>query len=97
MLPYTMRKAILLRGALLQWAPQIFDDRKMASMDREMVLQFLTKWRYKHGIRSMEAVIRMSALGDEVRFNRSCLPPEAQLFMHIHEDSYQPLQSVVAK
>ena len=46
MLPYTMRKAILLRGVLLQWAPQIFDNRKMASMDEEMVLQFLTKWRY---------------------------------------------------
>ena len=25
----------------------------------------------------------VSALGDEVRFNRSCLPPEAQLAMHI--------------
>jgi hypothetical protein len=91
MLPYTMRKAILLRGVLLQWAPQIFDNRKMASMDEEMVLQFLTKWRYKHGIRSIEAIIRMSALGDEVRFNRSCLPPEAQLFMHIDKGSYQPL------
>jgi hypothetical protein len=87
MLPYTMRKAILLRGVLLQWAPQIFDNRKTADMDREMVLQFLTKWRYKHGIRSIEAIIRMSALGDEVRFNRSCLPPEAQLFMHIYKDS----------
>lgn len=97
MLPYTMRKAILLRGVLLQWAPQIFDNRKMADMDKEMVLQFLTKWRYKHGIRSMEAIIRMSALGDEVRFNRSCLPPEAQLFMHIEKRSYQPLQSAAAK
>jgi hypothetical protein len=94
MLPYTMRKAILLRGVLLQWAPQIFDSRKkMASMDREMVLQFLTKWRYKHGIRSIEAIIRMSALGDEVRFNRSCLPPEAQLFMHIDK----PLPPAAAK
>ena len=89
-LPYTMRKAILLRGALDQWVPQIFDSRKRARMDEELVEQFLTVWRYKHGVRSIEAIIRMSALGDEVRFSKSCLPPEAQLFMHIHKDSYRP-------
>lgn len=87
-LPYTMRKAILLRGALDQWLPQIFDSRKRARMDEELVEQFLTVWRYKHGVRSIEAIIRMSALGDGVRFSKSCLPPEAQLFMHIHKDSY---------
>jgi hypothetical protein len=87
--PYTMRKAILLRGALDQWAPQIFDSRKRASMDDELIARFLTKWRYKHGIRSMEAIIRMSALGDGVRFSKSCLPPDEQLFMHIHEHSYR--------
>jgi hypothetical protein len=87
--PYTMRKAILLRGALTQWAPQIFDSRKRASMDDELIGRFLTKWRYKHGIRSMEAIIRMSALSDGVRFSKSCLPPDEQLFMHIHEHSYR--------
>jgi hypothetical protein len=88
-LPYTMRKAILLRGALTQWAPQIFDSRNRATMDDELIARFLTKWRYKHGIRSMEAIIRMSALGDGVRFSKSCLPPDEQLFMHIHEHSYR--------
>jgi hypothetical protein len=88
-LPYTMRKAILLRGVLTQWAPQIFDSRQRASMDDELIARFLTKWRYKHGIRSMEAIIRMSALSDGVRFSKSCLPPDEQLFMHIHEHSYR--------
>jgi hypothetical protein len=88
-LPYTMRKAILLRGVLTQWAPQIFDSRKRASMDDELISRFLTKWRYKHGIRSMEAIIRMSALSDGVRFSKSCLPPDEQLFMHIHEHGYR--------
>jgi hypothetical protein len=87
--PYTMRKAILLRVALTQWAPQIFDSRKRASMDDELIKRFLTKWPYKHGIRSMEAIIRMSALSDEMRFSKSCLPPDEQLFMHIHEHSYR--------
>jgi hypothetical protein len=85
--PYTMRKAILLREVLIQWAPQIFDSRKRAGMDDELIVQFLTKWRYKHGIRSMEAIIRMSALGDGVRFSKSCLPPPEQLYMHIHKSS----------
>jgi hypothetical protein len=88
-LPYTMRKAILLRGALEQWVPQIFDSRKRARMDEELVEQFLTVWHYKHGVRSIEAIISMSALGDGVRFSKSCLPPEAQLFMHIHKGSYR--------
>jgi hypothetical protein len=87
--PYTMRKAILLRGALSQWAPQIFDSRNHISMDDELIEQFLTRWRYKHGIRSMEAIIRMSALSDGVRFSKSCLPPDEQLFMHIHKHSYR--------
>jgi hypothetical protein len=87
--PYTMRKAILLREVLIQWAPQIFDSRKKASMDEELIGQFLTKWRYKHGIRSMEAIVRMSALGDGMGFSKSSLPPQEQLFMHIHKQSHR--------
>jgi hypothetical protein len=90
--PYTMRKAILLRGLLDQWAPQIFDvlgSKKSARMDEDLVRQFLTVWQFKHGVRSMEAIIRMSSLTEAVRYSKSCLPPETQLFMHIDRDSYK--------
>jgi hypothetical protein len=38
---------------------------------------------YKHGARSMESVIAMSQLAGKTRFERSSLPTEAQLDLHV--------------
>jgi hypothetical protein len=39
---------------------------------------------YRHGARSLEAVIAMSQLSGLTRFERSALPPEEQLDMHVN-------------
>ena len=38
--------------------------------------------KYKHGVRSMDSVLRMSALSGRMSFERSSLPTEQQLDVH---------------
>jgi hypothetical protein len=39
--------------------------------------------RYKHGVRSMESILHMSLLSGATSFERSNLPPEDQLILHV--------------
>jgi hypothetical protein len=84
--PYAMRRAILLRGLLEKRVPSIFmikDGKKVANIDRDVVAAFLSVPTYEHGVRSMEAIIRMSALENRPQFSAYSLPPMAQLAMHV--------------
>ncbi|MGD9496004.1 MAG: RyR domain-containing protein [Armatimonadota bacterium] len=85
---YLIRRAILLRSLLQRNAPRIFTDCGAAQptpdIDPGVLRAFLHVSRYEHGVRSMEAIIRMSTLADCDRFERSCLPSEDQLNLHVN-------------
>jgi hypothetical protein len=43
---------------------------------------------YRHGARSMEAIIAMSALTGKASFERSSLPAPPQLALHVDADDF---------
>lgn len=83
---YLVRRAIMLRSLLRRNAPQLFEEPNgegQLNVDSGVLRAFLHTGQYKHGVRSMEAVISMSTLTGKSRFERSCLPAEAQLDLHV--------------
>jgi hypothetical protein len=74
--------------------PQIFDDQEAACIDSGVLRAFLRVPRYKHGARSMEAIIDMSALVGKRRFTQAALPPSKQLEMHVNSEIFLKLVSL---
>lgn len=87
---YVIRRAIILRGLLAQLVPHLFaggegsGKRKILQIDPGVLRAFLQIGEYKHGVRSMGAIISMSILAGRERFERSSLPSEAQLDLHVN-------------
>jgi hypothetical protein len=76
----------LLRSTLLRTVPTIFEKKgkqDLLNIDTGVLRAFLHIDEFKHGARSIEAIISMSQLGGKPIFERSCLPPEAQLDLHV--------------
>jgi len=84
---YVLRRAILLRSLLLRQAKQISvkrDGKDILSIDPGVLNAFLSVGRYKHGARSMESIMAMSQLAGRSAFERSALPSESQLDLHVN-------------
>jgi hypothetical protein len=82
---YLMRRAFVLRTLLQFNAPKIFSQGspQEAQIDGRIVDALLLTNTFKHGTRSMEAIIRMSCVEGMDRFELSHLPPDGQLDMHV--------------
>lgn len=88
---YLVRRAILLRSILWQNAPQIFQDHNskgILNIDSSVLNALLMTRQYKHGARSMEAIINMSNLSGKSHFDQSSLPPENQLNLHVNGQDF---------
>jgi hypothetical protein len=91
---YKVRRAILLRSLLWQNAKQIFEGRNpkgKLNIDTSVLRALLKTRQYKHGARSMEAVIGMSNLAGKTHFDQSSLPSEAQLDLHVDGQDFLSL------
>jgi len=83
---FIIRRAVILRQLMQRHASQFFsepDGEGTLSIDSGLLRAFLQTSKYKHGVRSMEAIITMSTLSGRNTFERSCLPSEAQLNLHV--------------
>jgi hypothetical protein len=83
---FIIRRAIILRALFEQHTPQIIsseDGGKRVRIDRGILRAFLETDRFKHGVRSMETLLTMSTLAGASSYDRSCLPPEEQLQLHV--------------
>jgi hypothetical protein len=83
---YIIRRAIILRVLFELNIPQILHQEgriKRVHIDRGILRAFLETRRYKHGVRSMESIITMSMLAGKTAFERSNLPSEDQLNLHV--------------
>lgn len=93
---FVLRRAITLRSLLWKDRPDLFHSKEpdapvrkkgdgdwRLDIDPGLLNAFLNISSYAHGVRSMEAIIEMSALSGKRSFTRSSLPPIAQLYLHV--------------
>jgi hypothetical protein len=88
---YMIRRAMILRSILTARAPHLFDKDGMALIDPGVLRALIGVMRYKHGVRSMEAVIDMSLLSERSSFEPAALPPKDQLDIHVEADDFLSL------
>jgi plasmid stability protein len=87
----TIRRAVRLRMVLKQSAGNLVQSfpgekntlHERVNIDANVLRAFLRVRAYKHGARSMEAIVKMSALSGRKRFDPSNLPPAEQLGLHV--------------
>jgi hypothetical protein len=58
------------------------------NIDYGLAKAFLSVGRYRYGARSMEAIVKMSALSGKTMFDRSSLPPKDQLDLHVDAKAF---------
>lgn len=89
---YCIRRALLLRELILKKAPDLSDSQKKRLWIDWGVLQGLIKVSsYKHGVRSLQAMLEMSRLSNRRKFEAAALPLPEQLRLHVEEKEFGEL------
>lgn len=89
---YLIRRAMVLRTLLERHAPNIFEiinGKKIAQIDDSILTALIKVPTYRHGNRSIEAIIEMSILSNRKRFDRSALPSSQQLQLHVDAEKFK--------
>ena len=84
---WMIRRSLLLRNLLSRNAPHLFDQpdgEGNLRIDPGVLRAFLEVGAYGHGARSMESIILTSTLSGKQSFQRSSLPSEDQLNLHVN-------------
>lgn len=83
---FVVRRAVLLRDLLFKFQRGLFQSGEdgRAEVEDEVVAALLTVPCFRHGVRSLEAIVRTSRLHpDRPRLHWGALPPDSQLDMHV--------------
>jgi hypothetical protein len=82
---YLIRRAVLIRDKLQDLHGSIIDPKTgEAGIDKRVVDALLGVPKFKHGVRSLEAIIQTSRVPPGTRFfHWGSLPPQDQLEMHV--------------
>lgn len=91
---YMIRRAMALRTMLEDKAENIFEKNSKgklmtANIDESVLKALIKVPEYKHGIRSMKAIIEMSILSNHRKFERSALPSAEQLELHVNAKEFK--------
>ncbi|MCD4728434.1 MAG: hypothetical protein K8R46_12275 [Pirellulales bacterium] len=79
-----IRRAVVLRAMLQKYVPQVINPAKTTAVHPAIVAAFLGIPKFRHGVRSMEAIIQMSQVPTSaLSFQPSALPTSPQLDMHV--------------
>lgn len=86
-----LRRGMLLRSVIEQRLDIVVEhvieagrSVERANIDEGVIRAFLDVSEYKHGVRSLEAIVEMSSASVSRRsFQKSSLPPEEQLELHV--------------
>jgi hypothetical protein len=79
---YVVRRAFLLNAFLRRYGAHLRKNNQFEVGDG-VLDALLRTTKYRHGARSMESIVTMSALKGRGRFEQSSLPPEHLLSMHV--------------
>lgn len=85
---FPIRRAMLLRSLLEREAKHLFDRSENLRIDNGVMRAFINVPAYKHGVRSIVAIIEMSMLAGRRSFEQAALPPKRQLEMHVDADLF---------
>jgi hypothetical protein len=94
---FLIRRAMLLRSLLERNAEnngnakQLFDANNHVRIDEGVLRALIKVPHYKHGARSMEAIIEMSMLSGHECWEQAFLPPKEQLKLHVDEEMFMRL------
>ncbi|MGW1393992.1 AAA family ATPase [Streptomyces nigra] len=96
---WVIRRAILLR-TVLEAESSLFTKGQDGSkaIDEDVLNAFLRVSEFTHGVRSMQAIVRNSALLGERYFSRSSLPNVTQLNLHVSsKEFHEAMESATAR
>jgi hypothetical protein len=96
---YVLRRALVLRSLLERNkdAQGLFNSRRQLQIDEGILRALLLVSNYEHGTRSMEALLEMSQLARQSRFDQYALPPREQLAIHVPADEFMALAHPTAE
>jgi mutator protein MutT len=79
---HVVRRAIILRVLLKNEFGEFLDAEGRLKADSSVIRAFLTVPEYRHGVRSMQAILEMSLLSGNRQIEQSALPSPQQLALH---------------
>lgn len=79
---YPVRRAVILRALLEAREPSLKTGEEI-NIDESVLNGLLLVPTYRQGIRSLKSIIAMSRLNGRHNFERSALPPQSQLDLHV--------------
>ncbi len=88
---YLVRRALLLRSILERTAGHLVTSSGKAQIDPGVLRAFLRVPAYRHGVRSMQAIVEMSTLTDGKIFAPASIPPDEQLALHVNAELFRLL------
>jgi len=86
---YLVRRAVLLRSLVTRKTPHIVGSAGDVRIDPGVLRALIKVPSYRHGARSMEAILDMSMLAGRDMFDQAALPPAAQC-MYLEADICRP-------
>lgn len=88
---HIVRRALTLRAILQQNYPNLFRGSDL-QIDDGVLNALLFTPTYRHGARSLSAIVEMSSVaGSATTFERSRLPSESQLRLHVDSEAFTAL------
>jgi RyR domain len=89
---FMVRRAIILRSMIERFAAHLIEEKTGKARIDDGVLRAMIKvWKYRHGARSMEAILDMSMLAGRTRFEQASLPSQEQLALHVDAELFMRL------
>ena len=88
---YILRRAVLLRSMIERKLPKVKNAGGTINVDPDIIKAMLKIPEYRHGARSIESVIDMSAVFGKEYWDKSDLPPADQLKIHVDEVQFKNL------
>jgi hypothetical protein len=85
---FAVRRAFVLRRNIVERSPGVQQADGGLAVEEGVLHALLTVPEYRHGNRSIEAILAMSALNGASRVTRSALPPPEQLAMHVDAQAF---------
>ncbi len=85
---YPIRRAILFRSIVERDRHHLISANGDMAINPELLRAFLNVKTYKHGARSLEAIVLGSSLIGKRIFDQSALPPRDQLRVHVDEEDF---------